>query len=995
MLKDKYYYLYKKYKREYKGLKQLKGGQRQFSSKTEELNKLKKQINFINVILYSQFSYLKRKDYIDYCLTNIWHYMNYIPGKYFTNILNFYPNNILTDDYIDKLKVFLHDPEKIIVGWKLPPEQRIHNYKLQITYNSYSFTLNQNYEIDFTNYQTTPNYYLINKSSINKITLIKNNEEIHTINEFPNFSTTIIKAPEPIFYENNITHDYLFNQLHNLIILQKDIYNKNIATNLTKNDKKDFLNDNNTPKYINKLSYETNSDILELNKYMNLLFNNNYDKRNRFLLLFYTILFFFTKEKNIKYLDLHKKFDKQNKAYNLQYTLSKFSSRMTLLHFISDYDNQINIQKQINHISLPEFTTYKNSDMVIEYAGQAAAEIIEDTITPSTDIVNLLFQQTDINISFIPEEDRTTEQLQKQFNTLLTEAEKDNFFRKYSYFYDSMSNSIIVSIAGTDNASDWLTNLNINKSLIYTGDGSEEEYTDFDKLETTDEDTENNIYSFSNIKNFNGYDNFPLLITQSGFTSFAQKIFKQICIKDCPDEALPIIHTTNNNLLFRKNFCKYVSNELRNKYKKDVSHNKKPLLEFYYKIKEKLSPDKAQNLQITFTGHSLGSATAQCLYLLCYFNKDYRQIRQHMKFIGLSSPRLNHIYTSRNFKRTVDQTKIIHVYHTQDPIPFNPHMSSALSQIDFFTIPNIIKASSSIGGVLTGIATNIVTTAATGGLSSTIALAQLSMCVTIGNVIGQHATDYLGYTTTDETVRNQNAKSSIWYHGGNLIRINTNETFEDPKANYYSHNHSILIDAHDLQKNNFNISNLLINIKKLTEYHYLKNLIKPLSNIIMDNTQNFSEGSFEISTEYYNTLTNSTIQPIAQPITQPIAQSGVGDDSIIQDANTYAENLSFRHFGGLTDLSIEPQIQIINKNTKYLEKIFKMSNKFKINKSINNFIITNDEYHLKSFYDFIKETQLNKPKVLLFYLEKLTELLGDNTPPSIVYIILDLKIKLK
>lgn len=1015
MYQSKYF----KYKKKYIMLKkQLAGAIQQFGEDSNDVKKIKAQINLINIILYSQFSYLKRNDYIDYCKRNIWHYINYIPGKYFSNKINYYPGKLLTNE--NKLTILYKNKNKIIVGWGLPKEQRIHNYKLKTTtictgriYNSYP---EKYYEIDLSNSKKTPNYYLLETEPrgnwgscqdkyISKIELYYDGDKKHEI-EINYESSDIEDEENPTIkdrysgveeskgieegeeeskgIEGEGKINKLINKIDRLIEAKEVIFNENLKTKLSSDDKKIFLEDN-KPKYINLKSYETNDDILEINRYIRLLGLTD-ENKEEFLNLFYKILFTFCLEKKIEFNELHKEFNKEinDNKNNFEYTLSKINNRMTLLDFINNYDNIIDITQFVEHISVPKFMKYK--------------DLGED------EPKDHLFRQVGEDTIFLPEE-RKEEELKKAKEKALEEAEKDNFYRKFCYFYDHMSNSIIVSIAGTDNMDDWLKkNLNAYLSILYTGDGREDEYEveDKDILEPTENDGEN----FSDIKNFEGYAKFPLLITHQGFTQFAKKIFKEICIKNAPDDCIAIEDTTTMHLNFKDNFCKFTSNKLRDKFNKNYPEvGKKPLFEFYNKLKEKLSEDKKESLQITFTGHSLGSATALCLYLLCYFDKEYKALRDKMKFVGLSSPRLNHIYTIRNFKKYVNEDKIIHIYHTGDIVTKMPHFSSDTSRVESW-IPRpstVLINTLTTTGALAGATAAGITTIGSGATLTPFAPAIAGASAFIATEAGHRIVKMTGLEDTSEETRIKNAKSTMFFHGGNLLKINTNPEFKEPKVNYYNKDNSILLDDQQLNKVNYNIKKAVA-----VKEHFLKNIIKPLSEVITTEPGKFDEGKINIESKvFWKNIIYGDL---------PEGELKSEDDD--KDGNKYSTDLKvlINQFGGRTSLAnstnktlvkteIYKQKNIsnttinntntskINENNKFIKMLDKLFKKHKIIETINNLIINENKKDLDILDSFISKIGLDKPENLIVFLEKLIEIYGKNAPISLVYLLIDLKTK--
>ena len=651
---DKYYLnKYLKYKNKYSSLKRiLKGGN------VQEINSgtlMKYKLDILNYAFFAKFAYATYDDFLCFLRAMIYNYLITIPGKYYNSIFN-----INLPDYKEYNKLYLltKNDEKIVVSWKLPDEQICHDYKIKCCYQGYTSTNYFDFDVDLTTLNKNPKFFEIKTndvegrlygswfSSIFKIVLIYGKDhELSSIEIPPESIPPESIPPESIPPESippesippeSIPPESIANDetsisppvisTNTIEAINKNIsslsenYTENIETKIDATDvetyKNTYITTTNKIKIINKKSFindeeveesesdgtitggveESKSDVdnknyitrnnLELFNYIKLLAINPDDTTyDDVLILIYKNLFKYVIDKEINFSDREKKLETNN-LQSLYYVMSRLSRRFTPMELLT-LDNiephagagapssEHSTSLIFKNISLPTFIKYENINL---------------TSSTYKDLPkNILFQKV--------------------------KTGSDNLYRKYSYFYDNLSNSIVVSIAGTDCAEDWYKrNLNSKVTFVFTppdnfvyNDKSylkqgfgiftklANKFSEITRRRLTEDDLKkkkfiNNLVA-EEAEKLGNYNDEDYIIVHQGFMNFASEIFREIGVK-CNEDDVMICNLDLYHYIWMDETSSRIINELGNKYNEAIEKNKtisekdKPLLKFYYDIKK-------------------------------------------------------------------------------------------------------------------------------------------------------------------------------------------------------------------------------------------------------------------------------------------------------------------------------------------------------------------------------------------------------------------------
>ena len=524
----------------------------------------------------------------------IYNYAMTIPGKYYSN--PFFSKN---PDENNKIKIIKRNIEEIIIGWKIPDEQRIHNYKIKYNISKKSYfeliwgPSEQENEIiiNLIERNKNPNQCLLPPDT-NKIELYYNDELTSTYI----VNSDIIENDLKEHFED-ISLEYL-----NKLFLDNNYYN-----NYNDYIKRKISDENEMTFEFTKEDFINNNKDLEYNYYKEICKLDDFDK------IFYNIIYKYIFSNIENFIQLKKKLllENQKNQENINYIISRNSRSLSIFNFIF-YNNYYSI-------TLPNYLPYENEEIIINI---------------NNNYGNLCFQKVQLDIC---DETKECDEI---------------FIKKFNYFYDYPTNSIVVSIAGTDTS-----NFEIFKSDI--------QYNINSKL------------SFLYIEELNDF-----ILCHQGFVNFARNIFNKIGVNNYN---IPIY---NSNEYHYDEINDRLKEEIKSKFESNREKGYiKPLLEKYNNIREILPRELQDTLNIVFTGHSLGGATAECLYLLFMNNEFYKDLKTKMKFIGYSSPRVHHILTENIYLNFISkyESNIMHIFNEKDVVTKIPNSSLFIKSMTDYT----------------------------------------------------------------------------------------------------------------------------------------------------------------------------------------------------------------------------------------------------------------------------------------------------------------------
>jgi len=342
---------YIKYKEKYIKLKNMNGGHQQIILYDNNINKIIKDLYiYAN---YAQFAYIKKEEYNLYIKSLIYNHAITIPGKY-------YSKSFFLED--NKIKIIKKNPKEIIFGWKLPDEQREHNYKVK--YYTQRFYKEWKYEIEIN---------LIEKNKNPNKCLLKHNNNITRIELYNNniLISTYIKNNDIIEnkLENNIKTITL-NNLHELFLQNNNYDNYNTYINT-----KIYI-ENGITNVFTKEDYIDNNGDLEYNYYKKICKLDNFDQ------IFYNIIYKYIFD-NIEEFNLYKKNFIVKNQKNINYIISRNSRNLSIFNFIF-YNN-------FYSITLPYHLQYKNEEEIINYNNKYGNLCFQKVKLKDSDETNEIF----------------------------------------------------------------------------------------------------------------------------------------------------------------------------------------------------------------------------------------------------------------------------------------------------------------------------------------------------------------------------------------------------------------------------------------------------------------------------------------------------------------------------------------------------------------------------------------------------------------------------
>jgi len=633
------------------------------------------------------------------------------------------------------------------------------------------------------------------------------------------------------FYKPKNNYINEFNQI-NLPLLEKiddfeSNYNSNLEKILEETDIKEYINSyfyNNKPKKLTINSFRNDDynefvkrDDLELFKYLKML--DPQDKYDELLELIYNIMITFIILNNIKFTDNEKKLEVNTSFFPVFTNI--ISKRFTVLEFIIQYYQFVNDNHPILTYSIPQYISYKN-----ELTSRLQS--------------NIIFQL----------EDNITEY----------------FKQKYGYFYDYLSNSIIVNIAGTDSMhKDMIErNLDAKLTMLYVGDGDANESD----------------------------DNFILM--HQGFSMFARNIFSKIGVSytNCPSDeiskCIPLLSIDNHHIeINNKAFIESQMTKLRQIYNDNLPSNRgleytTPLLDFYNSVKASLQSSLQDQLKITFIGHSLGSATAEALLLLFYTSKYYTSIRNIFHFVGFCSPRLYHKYTYKILKKILRpiENNLLSIIHHLDLVPKVPNSSLYIENIY-----NVIDLKKNVMKLGTGLVLKefykreYITERNADAILSVLSSSSSSSTIHVSDNIGIMC--YKIITSSNKNITGIELNDTAYLHGAKLLILNSND-INDVEASYLDN--EILTIKYDTSELLKDIQNVISHTPNLL-YHKLDNIIPIFFQVLFNEnirTFKFNEVDDNLDKKK-DELDNDII--ISQPIIYETLLNSLRGGGIFKDFN--------------------------------------------------------------------------------------------------------------